>query len=137
MARNVTLESNSGTDNERWDIIPCKGYYILVNKSTGEAMELVGEQAANGTNIQTNTQNENDNQLFNVTLVSHDLAYYHIISPKLDGNKLLTAVGDGITDNNINIQDNTHNSLQKFWLRKETDGYYMIFHSFTGKAISA
>lgn len=137
MARNVRLEVNRGADNQRWSLQPSKGYHILENKETKEVLDLAGAQTANGTNIQTYTRNGTDAQLFLITIKNQRLAYFYTISSKLNNNKLLTAQGNGITSNNININSNLNNSFQRFWLRKERDGYYMIFHGFTGKAITA
>lgn len=137
MSRNVSLQPNTGSNNQRWNIISKNGYYILKNKETGMVLDLENGNTANNTNIQTYQENGSNAQLFALNLVNHDLAYYHTISSKLDANKLLTAVGNGITDTNVNIRDNVHNMTQKFYLRKETDGYYIIVHSFSGNVLTS
>lgn len=137
MARNIYLQPPTGTDNQRWRFESSNGYYMLENKATGEVMDLDGGQTANDTNIQTYARNGTDAQLFKLTLTNQGLAYFHIIAPKLDNNKLLTAEGNGITSSNINIHDNLNNSYQRFWLRKETDGYYIIFHCFTRQVLGS
>ena len=137
MSRNVSLQPNTGSNNQRWNIISKNGYYILKNKETGMVLDLENGNTANNTNIQTYQENGSNAQLFALNLVNHDLAYYHTIFSKLDANKLLTAVGNGITNTNVNIHDNVHNMTQKFYLRKETDGYYIIVHGFSGNVVTS
>lgn len=137
MARNVFLQFPTGADNQRWSLQSSNGYYILENKQTREVLDLAGAQTANGTNIQTYTRNGTDAQLFSITLRKQEQAYFHTISSKLSNQKMLTAQGNGITSNNINLNDNLNNSFQRFWLRKEPDGYYIILHCFTRNAVAS
>ena len=122
---------------QRWNIISKNGYYILKNKETGMVSRL-GKWAIPPI-IQISRPIRKmalmHNYLHSIW-VNHDLAYYHTIFSKLDANKLLTAVGNGITNTNVNIHDNVHNMTQKFYLRKETDGYYIIVHSFSGNVVT-
>lgn len=39
--------------------------------------------------------------------------------------------------NNVKIWQDLNNSKQEFYFRKESDGYYIIIHTFTGKAVTA
>ncbi|MGC4019844.1 MAG: RICIN domain-containing protein [Muricomes sp.] len=42
MAHDVTLQTNQGTENQRWKFESSNGYYIIVNKATGEVLDLAG-----------------------------------------------------------------------------------------------
>ncbi|MGC4019842.1 MAG: RICIN domain-containing protein [Muricomes sp.] len=112
-------------------------YYILVNKATGKVMDLQGASTVNETNIQVYPSNNTDAQLFKLVRVTDGIASYYSIEPKLTPGKLVSVEGNGITGNNVKIYDDLHNSKQRFWLRRETDGYYLICHIFTLKCLTA
>lgn len=134
---NVTIQPNTGAENQRWRLISKGNYYTLENKATGKVMDLAGAATVNETNIQVYPSNNTDAQLFKLIRVSDGLASYYTYEPKLTPGKLLSVANNGISANNVKIYDDLYNSKQRFWMRQESDGYYMIIHIFTLQCLSA
>lgn len=134
---NVTLQPSVGADTQRWKIERTGDYYRFINKGTGYALDLADAKTSNDSNIQACTANGTDAQLWRIIDTRKGLADYKKISPKLAQDKYLSVEKNGVGGNNAKIWQDLNNSKQEFYLRKETDGYYIIIHTFTGKAVTA
>ena len=134
---NVTLQPSVGADTQRWKIEQRGDYYRFINKGTGYALDLADAKTGNDSNIQACTTNGTDAQLWRIIDNRKGLADYKKISPKLAQDKYLSIEKNGVGGNNVKIWQDLNNSKQEFYFRKETDGYYIIIHTYTGKAITA
>lgn len=133
---NVSLQKNTGADNQRWAIEKVGEYMRLKNKATGLYLDLAGASTKNESNIQAYIQNGTDAQLWNLVHIRDGEAEYILFKPKLAHGKYMSVAGNAI-GGNIKLYDDLKNSKQRFYLRLEKDGYYIITHVFTFGAVTA
>lgn len=134
---NVTVQPNTGAADQRWQLIQSGAYYKLRNKANGKMLDLYNAETANGTNIHVYDENGSDAQLFKLSRIRDGHACYYTLEPKLTPGKLVSVENNGVGANNVKIYENLNNSKQRFWLRQETDGCYLILHIYTFYCISA
>lgn len=135
-SENVSIAKNTGANNQRWAIEKKGNYVRLRNKANGMYLDLSGASTKNETNIQTYVGNNTDAQLWKIVRKSHGEADYILFEPKLVSGKYMSVAGN-VIGGNVKIYDDLKNGKQKFYLRQESDGYYIIIHTCTLGAVTA
>lgn len=139
---NVYLDSMSGKDTHRWQLVPVGNdasdnqLYKIVNKASKKVLDVT-ETIKAGTNVVVFKDSGTPGQRWIIRHVTHGEAAYAEIIPALNTKMLLSAEDNGVSSNNIKLWEDLHNSKQKFFLRQEANGDYYIIHTFTGKVLRA
>ncbi|WP_198673698.1 RICIN domain-containing protein [Algibacillus agarilyticus] len=108
------------------------GTYVLKNNFSGKVMDVSGRSTADGANIIQYQQNNNDNQLWDITNTGNNL--YSIVS--VHSNKALEVYNWDATDGANIVQWNYWGGATQLWqLDNLNNGYYGLINSFSGKGI--
>lgn len=126
---NVQLYKCNNTEAQKWIIRDLgDGYYNLMTKDS-LSLDVNSAKTTNGTNIQIYYNNGTNAQKFKFTKLEEktiESGTYSIAS-SLDNTKVLD-ITSANSNNNTNIQlyESNNTNAQKWYITKESDGYYTI-----------
>ena len=139
---NIAVHTANGSDAQKWAITQNSVGYRIQSKCSGFSVDVKGAAITNGTNIQSCKNNDSIAQRW--VFIPYKPAQpvpegkYYIFSA-LDASAVLDVAGNSgdIPDQtNLQILNSTDTGLYDvFELKKLSNGYYIIIHELSGKAI--
>ena len=130
---NVQQYEWNGTDSQKWIIEKnADGSYSFRSILNGYYLDVSGGTANNGTNIQVYEGNGTNSQKYALDVAGKQTIKDGIykINIKLNANMYLN-----ITGNNVDILTNENIEAQKFYVKYQGDGYYIIQSVSTNKVL--
>ena len=135
---NVILADNTGADSQRWKLEKTGDYYRLIQKSSGKVLDVQGQADKIWSKIIVSAENGSASQLWKLLKTNNETADYIEFEPAGGaGYRLDVADNATLPGSYLQIYEKNDTSAQRFYLRKETDGYYIIFHTFSLLAVAA
>ena len=135
---NVVLADNTGADSQRWQLEKAGDYYRLVQKSSGKVLDIQGQADKIWSKIIVSAENGSTSQLWKLLKTKNGTADYVEFEPANGAGYRLDVANNAVTPGSyLQIYEKNDTSAQRFYLRKETDGYYIIFHTFSLLAVAA
>lgn len=152
-AANVQIYASNGSDAQRWKLVKSgtkignyEAYYIVSKLRNDLVLDLKSAGKSNGTNVQVYTANASAAQKFYLLTTSPSVSNsanlaegaYTISVQQKDGTYVID-IKSGSTSAGANAQLYTSNNslAQRFYLKKNSDGFYNIINIGTGKALDA
>lgn len=143
---NVQIYTANGSDAQQWHIVKKGNTYIFVSKlDPNLVIDLSNAGTSNGTNVQIWTSNGSGAQCFHLipTKVTVDPGdgsledgSYIIVAGGQNSNMVVDiAAGSSSNGANVQIWENNGSSAQKFYLKKDENGYYTIISLSSGKVL--
>lgn len=134
----VVLAENTGAENQRWKLEKAGGYYRLIQKSSGKVLDIQGQADKIWSKIIVSEENGSASQLWKLLKTNNETADYVEFEPANGvGYRLDVADNATVPGSYLQIYEKNDTSAQRFYLRKERDGYYIIFHTFSLLAVAA
>lgn len=98
----VVLEKNEYSTDQYWEFIPVdNGYYKIINKSNGQALDVSGALDKNGSNVQLYNDNGTKAQQWRL-LLNTDGSYN--LKPACSNARVMDVVGGQINKSGTNVQ---------------------------------
>ena len=131
-------ESNS-TDAQKWKIEKnTDGNYYIISKCNNLYLSVTGTKNVNGTNIEVSNKKQNFSFKKITTIKGTQTLKdgYYMITTAIDDSKVLdVSAASKLAGANIQIWFNEHVAQQKFYLKYDGNGYYIIKNLNSGKML--
>lgn len=132
---NATVQANTGDSFTRLKIERVDGGVFAIRDSANNFYLSADSNKADA-NVSFRKELNGDFSKWNVLKVTDGFADYTLLSPACNTDLFVSVQDNGIGSNNLKLYTALNNSKQRFFVRKESDGTYILIHAYTGKVIS-
>ena len=131
-------QTNSSEEKAQWTAQIKDGKYVLINVSTGQALDVSGSNTSSGTRVQTWEYHGGSNQLWNQTPTTALSSGTYIIRTLIDNNQVVDIPSSSTVDGtNVDIWKYHGGGNQKYNIYQNSNGSYSIVNCANGKALDA
>ena len=137
---NVNQYAFNGTRAQKWAVIqPAQGVFTLRSSISGLALDVNGASKSNGANVQVYANNNTNAQKWNLTKTDNATAegVYELRSSKNTSNAVDISGGSTTSGANVQMYSANASNAQRFYLRKNGNGVYVLQNPASGLFVNA